>query len=238
MNENNHEVFPPNDVDPDIDEFGRVDISAKRRDAVCVIPARGGSKRIPRKNIRDFFGKPIIAYSIAAARESRLFTAVRVTTDDAEIAAIAKQYGARPVMREFDDGSRSTQEVARSCIAQVDAVNPTAHDYCKYICTVYPCAPMMRAQDLRQAYAILKANLHIGYVVPCAEWLVDPGMFYFGRFHTVMAEDGNDLLRDRVRLMKIPTEIAIDINTESDWRIAERKYLALEKAKNEQRRTA
>ena len=64
------------------------------KNAIAVIPARGGSKRIPRKNIKDFFGKPLIAYSIEVALSSRLFEKVIVTTDDEEIAAIAKQYGA------------------------------------------------------------------------------------------------------------------------------------------------
>ena len=62
--------------------------------AIAIIPARGGSKRIPRKNIKDFLGKPIISYSIAAALESRVFDEVMVSTDDFEIAEIAKKYGA------------------------------------------------------------------------------------------------------------------------------------------------
>ena len=67
---------------------------------LAIIPARGGSKRIPRKNIKPFMGKPIIAYSIEAALESGLFDEVMVSTDDEEIAAVAKQYGAKvPFMR-------------------------------------------------------------------------------------------------------------------------------------------
>ena len=67
---------------------------------LCIIPARGGSKRIPRKNIKEFLGKPIIAYSIEAALKSELFDEVMVSTDDAEIAAIAKRHGASvPFMR-------------------------------------------------------------------------------------------------------------------------------------------
>lgn len=71
------------------------------RDAICIIPARGGSKRIPRKNIRDFLGKPIIAYSIEAAVKSNLFEEIIVSTDDEEIKRIAEHYGARvPFMRD------------------------------------------------------------------------------------------------------------------------------------------
>ena len=62
---------------------------------LCIIPARGGSKRIPRKNIKDFLGKPIIAYSIEAALNSDLFDEVMVSTDDEEIAEVAKRYGAK-----------------------------------------------------------------------------------------------------------------------------------------------
>ena len=61
---------------------------------ICIIPARGGSKRIPRKNIKEFLGKPIIAYSIKAALDSGLFDEVMVSTDDVEIAYIAKKFGA------------------------------------------------------------------------------------------------------------------------------------------------
>ena len=67
---------------------------------IAIIPARGGSKRIPRKNIRPFLGKPVIAYSIAAALQSGLFDEVMVSTDDEEIAEVARQYGAKvPFMR-------------------------------------------------------------------------------------------------------------------------------------------
>lgn len=67
---------------------------------VCIIPARGGSKRIPKKNIKPFYGKPLIAYSIETAKQSELFDRIIVSTDDEEIAKIAKEYGAEvPFMR-------------------------------------------------------------------------------------------------------------------------------------------
>src|SRR3990172_8756110 len=68
--------------------------SGKRMSNLCIIPAGGGSKRIPRKNIKDFLGKPIIAYSIQVALECGLFDEVMISTDDNEITQIAKQYGA------------------------------------------------------------------------------------------------------------------------------------------------
>lgn len=71
---------------------------------LCIIPARGGSKRIPRKNIKDFLGKPIIAYSIETALKSGLFDEVMVSTDDEEIAQVAKKYGANvPFMRTMEN---------------------------------------------------------------------------------------------------------------------------------------
>ena len=74
--------------------------------SICIIPARGGSKRIPRKNIKDFLGKPIIAYSIEAALKCNLFDEVMVSTDDDEIASIAKQYGAKvPFKRSFENSN-------------------------------------------------------------------------------------------------------------------------------------
>jgi CMP-N-acetylneuraminic acid synthetase len=75
---------------------------------VAVVPARGGSKRIPRKNIKPFCGKPVIAWSIQAAQESRLFDSVIVSTEDAEIAAVAQSYGAEyPVCSSSTSGGRS-----------------------------------------------------------------------------------------------------------------------------------
>ena len=83
---------------------------------IAIIPARGGSKRIPRKNIKEFYGKPLIAYSIQAALESKLFDKVIVSTDDEEIANIAKKYGAEvPFMRpkELSDDFTGTGEVVK-----------------------------------------------------------------------------------------------------------------------------
>jgi pseudaminic acid cytidylyltransferase len=87
---------------------------------LCIIPARGGSKRIPRKNIKDFFGKPIIAYAIEAALESDLFEEVMVSTDDEEIAAISRKWGASiPFMRSQNTSNdyANTYDVLEEVIA-------------------------------------------------------------------------------------------------------------------------
>ncbi len=117
------------------------------KNAVAIIPARGGSKRIPKKNIKDFFGKPLIAYSIEAALESGLFEKVVVTTDDAEIAKIAKEYGAEvPFLRpkELSDDFTGTQDVIDHAIK---FLKNQGENY-KYICTIYATAPLLQARYL------------------------------------------------------------------------------------------
>jgi N-acylneuraminate cytidylyltransferase len=91
---------------------------------IAIIPARGGSKRIPRKNIKDFLGKPIIAYSIEAVLESKLFEEVMVSTDDEEIAQIARKYGANvPFLR--------SQENSNDFATTVDVLIEVIEDYKK-----------------------------------------------------------------------------------------------------------
>ena len=118
---------------------------------ICIIPARGGSKRIPRKNVKEFLGKPIIAYSIEAALKSGLFDEVMVSTDDQEIAAIAKQYGASvPFMR--------SAETANDFATTTDVLDEVLTEYQKKgksfdaMCCIYATAPLITAQDVRDAY--------------------------------------------------------------------------------------
>src|SRR5690606_21451658 len=95
---------------------------------LCIIPARGGSKRIPKKNIKSFLGKPIIAYSIEAAISSGLFEEVMVSTEDAEIAEVAVQYGATvPFMRskENADDFATTYQVIKEVIGQYERIGKT-----------------------------------------------------------------------------------------------------------------
>ncbi|MPW36240.1 pseudaminic acid cytidylyltransferase [Vibrio sp. B1Z05] len=122
---------------------------------IAIIPARGGSKRIPRKNIKLFHGKPMIAYSIQAALNSGCFDKVIVSTDDAEIAEMAKMCGAEvPFVRpsEFSDDFSTTAEVMRHavewCIEQGFAPN--------YVCCLYATAPFATARDLREAGELLR----------------------------------------------------------------------------------
>lgn len=122
---------------------------------VAIIPARGGSKRIPRKNIKLFSGKPMIAWSIEAALESQCFDHVIVSTDDAEIAAVAKDYGASvPFMRpaELSDDYAGTLSVIRHAVDWLSA-HQTPIDYA---CCLYATAPFVCPHDLLKGWEIIQ----------------------------------------------------------------------------------
>ena len=123
--------------------------------AVAIIPARGGSKRIPRKNIKDFFGKPLIAYSIEVALKSKLFDKVIVSTDDEEIAKIALEYGAvvpfiRP--KELSDDFTGTGAVVNHALEYLKEEGEV-HDF---VCTIYATAPFLDEKYLIEGFEKLK----------------------------------------------------------------------------------
>jgi pseudaminic acid cytidylyltransferase len=121
---------------------------------LAVIPARGGSKRIPRKNIKLFCGKPMIAWSIEAALQSNCFDQVIVSTDDAEIAEVAKAHGAEvPFMRpaELSDDRTGTTPVIRHAIEWHQALGHTPTQ----VCCIYATAPFVNAEDLRRGKVTL-----------------------------------------------------------------------------------
>ena len=123
--------------------------------AVAIIPARGGSKRIPRKNIKDFHGKPLIAYSIEVALKSKLFDKVIVSTDDEEIAKIAMQYGAViPFLRpkELSDDFTGTGAVVEHTM---NYLKQQGENY-DFICTIYATAPFLDKKYLIEGFEKLK----------------------------------------------------------------------------------
>jgi N-acylneuraminate cytidylyltransferase len=133
---------------------------------IAVIPARGGSKRIPRKNIRDFCGKPMIAWSIEAARISGCFDRILVSTDDPEIADVAREFGAEaPFMRpaELADDHTPTIPVISHAVNWVKSHGESPET----VCCIYATAPMLQAEDLRQGLALLEAQ-QCDYVFPVA----------------------------------------------------------------------
>lgn len=135
---------------------------------IAVIPARGGSKRLPRKNIRDFCGKPMIAWAIESAFKSGLFQRVVVSTDDPAIAEVANNSGAEtPFSRppELADDHTPTLPVIRHAIQELGnrGVHPNA------VCCIYPCTPFLDSLDLVRARA-LALTPSIKFVYPVSEF--------------------------------------------------------------------
>ncbi len=132
---------------------------------IAIIPARGGSKRIPKKNIKDFFGKPLIAYSIETALKSGLFNKIIVSTDDKQIATIAIKYGAEvPFIRpkELSDDFTGTGAVVEHTINYLKRQGEVVD----YICTIYATAPMLQEKYLIEGFKKLQnSNAHMTFGV-------------------------------------------------------------------------
>lgn len=181
---------------------------------VAIIPARGGSRRIPRKNIRNFHGIPIIAYSIEVALNSGLFGLVAVSTEDDEIANVAREHGAGVIMRDpaLARDEVGTQQVMRGDlkILERSGISPD------FACCIYPCAPLIKASDLKDAY-------RLAYEQPY-NYVYAVGQFYFAVAARFIHEPDNFSHSVRMESLRY-----IDINTEEDWRRAEEMYAALHK---------
>lgn len=135
---------------------------------VAIIPARGGSKRIPRKNIKSFNGRPMIAYSILSAKKTGLFDRIIVSTDDEEIGNISKQFGAEvPFVRPTslsDDLTPTVPVIAhalKECADMGMAID--------YACCIYPCAPLLQSDDIVNAYQMM-VDKKTNFVYPVAEY--------------------------------------------------------------------
>ncbi len=217
---------------------------------LCIIPARGGSKRIPHKNIKEFLGKPIIAYSIEAALESGLFDEVMVSTDDELIATIAKQYGANvPFMR--------SAETANDFATTRDVLNEVVSEYQKRgqvfdaICCIYATAPLIASQDIIDAYNRLSQGdfacvypvVQFSYPIwRCLDVAEDGSMKRHwpefensrsqdlpqeyhdtGTFYWYKLQQGT-LVAGKIGAIIVSEERVQDIDTETDWKLAEMKY--------------
>ena len=221
---------------------------------LAIIPARGGSKRIPRKNIRPFLGKPIIAYSIEAALQSELFDEVVVSTDDEEIAEVARAYGAAvPHLRSAESATdfATTVDVLRE--VHLKLVPPA-----EQACCIYATAPFVTSDLLREALRILEAAnrdsvlpvqrfgfpiqravrvdgqngitpFYPEYVQARSQDLEpayhDCGMFYWYRPEPILAK--GRLWTDNSGCIIVSERDAHDIDTEEDWAVAEMKYRQL-----------
>jgi pseudaminic acid cytidylyltransferase len=228
---------------------------------LAIIPARGGSKRIPKKNIKLFLGKPIIAYSIERAIESNLFDDIIVSTDDIEIAKIAKDYGAKvPYFRSEINSSdfATTFDVIEEVINEQHIRN---QDY-ENVCCIYPCAPLISKELIINAFEVMKLNnfdtvfpvVKYGNQIQRALRLNDNRIeMFYPQFKTTRSQDLeiafydagqfywsqiNQLLRYRQLFSSnsgfiILDEIhAQDIDNEIDWDLAEIKYSLLKLKKH------
>lgn len=218
---------------------------------ICLIPARGGSKRIPRKNIRSFCGKPMIAWSIKAALDSGAFDQVLVSTDDVEIANVARDHGAEvPFLRpdRLADDQASTQDVITHALEWTSKQG----GYCKALCCLYATAPFVQPEDLKLSKQRLEDSRH-GTVVFAATSFPFPIqraihldadgyslMFqpqYFnsrsqdlveayhdaGQFYWATPETWRSVknLFEGMRPLVLPRWRVQDIDTEEDWKRAE-----------------
>ena len=181
--------------------------------AIAIIPARGGSRRIPGKNKKMFHGKPIIAYSIMTAQDSGLFERVVVSTDDEDIAEISEQYGADVLIRDpglcADDVG--TQEVAKDALLECGVADG-------YACVIYPCAPMIDMDKFNVGLEVVKSGGN-PYAYSVDGNLFDAGQWYWGYVGAWLCdvELGNSF--------KIIVSNAVDINTPADWARAEAMFL-------------
>lgn len=225
--------------------------------AIAIIPARGGSKRIPRKNIRAFEGRPMVAYSIEAALKSACFEHVMVSTDDQEIAAIALAHGASvPFMRD----SKTSDDHAGVAEVVLEVLSKYQLDGQEFaqICCILPTAPMVSAERLRQGQALLTGSF-CDAVVPVVRFgyppqrgfsldgdnrasMVSPEHYQSrsqdlepiyhdcGQFYWIYAEA---LKREKRffcqrTLALVLSELEVqDIDSEEDWQMAELKYRLL-----------
>ena len=135
----------------------------KKSNCIAIITARAGSKRIKNKNILNFFGKPMIAYSIEAAKKTKLFDQIYVSTDSLKIKKISEKFGAIvPFLREkkLSDDFTGTQKVIRSFINKITHINKNFI----YVCCIYPTAPLIKHESIISGYKEIVKNIY-DYVI-------------------------------------------------------------------------
>jgi len=218
---------------------------------IAVITARGGSKRIPKKNIKEFCGKPILADSIEAALKSRLFDEVMVSTDSGEIAGIAMQYGASvPFMRseKTSNDFAATNDVMKEVLSEYEKLG---QHFDLAVC-IYPTAPFVTADKLKNAVKKMEEE-HADAVTPVVRYSFPPqrafiikdGLLQYeypeyaaarsqdlepvyhdcGQFYVMKVENILHDIPSKKSIPLIMSELEVqDIDNEEDWKIAEMKY--------------
>jgi N-acylneuraminate cytidylyltransferase len=224
------------------------------REALCIIPARGGSKRVPGKNIRLIGGLPMIAHPIGAALASGLFSRIVVSTDDAEIAGIARKHGAEtPFVRD----AALANDTAGTAEVVLDAIGRLGAQSIPFVCCLYPTAPLILPEDLQRSFDLLAKSGADG-VVPVvafdfppqrafrfaegdriafaspqhaltrsqdlAELVHDAGAFYWLRTKAFLAS--RRIVSENTVGFRLPRHRAIDIDTEEDFRLADAMFAA------------
>ena len=220
---------------------------------IAIITARGGSKRIPRKNIKDFLGKPIIAYSIEIAVQSGLFDEIMVSTDDKEIAEISVKYGAKVPFLRSHKNSDDTSTMTDALVEVLDEYKKTGQQFNLASC-IYPCSPLMRMEDLQQSILNLQDDFIkssfpiVAYSFPILRSLkindegfvemnwkeyVDtrsqdlPKAYHlagmFCSFNVDSFLDKKDLYYHSKPIVLDETDVQ-DIDNETDWKMAELKW--------------
>ena len=227
---------------------------------IAIITARGGSKRIPKKNIKEFCGKPIILYSIEAALESRVFDEVMVSTDSEEIKTIAEQYGASVPFLRSEVTSNDFATTADVISEVLEKYRGLGKNFDSFAC-IYPTAPFVTSRRLAEAMNILEGA---DAVLPVVKFSFPPQravvirdgsvLFQYPEFERARSQDLEPIYHDcgqfymcktdkflkyRSLILPItkpyimPDEEVQDIDTFSDWEIAEAKYKVLHKEDND-----
>lgn len=220
---------------------------------IAIITARGGSKRIPKKNIRNFCGKPIIEYSINAALKSGMFDEVMVSTDSVEIAKIAKEAGASvPFMR--SDETASDYATTRDVLLEVlHKYQEFGKNFDEMVC-IYPTAPFITGGKLKKALTAMRKNKG-SLVIPVVRYSYPPQRAYVvkdgklvlkweefrnarsqdleifyhdaGQFYCYNVKDyieTDGIITDNIIPFELPESEVQDIDNEEDWIMAEMKY--------------
>jgi pseudaminic acid cytidylyltransferase len=224
---------------------------------LCIIPARGGSKRIPRKNIRDFHGKPIIAYAIQCAQNSNLFDRIIVSTEDSEIAEVATSFGAEvPFYRSQQnaDDYSTTSAVLVEVLEALKASNELPH----LACCLYPTTPLLLPTDLIAGFELfqtLEADVVMSatafdFPIQRAFELKDDGQVQlrepqyisarsqdltktyhdagaFYFFQSTQFLELQSLWSGKIAALNLPNQRVQDIDNLSDWELAEYKFQRL-----------
>ncbi len=226
----------------------------KSMTSVAIIPARGGSKRIPRKNLKFFNGLPVIAYAIKMAKESKIFDEVIVSTDDEEIAETAISFGATvPWMRpkELADDYATTVNVIQDAVKKLRISHADLED----VCCIYPATPLLKSEFILEGHKILLSE-DWSYVFSGLKVENNPERFFslgqqkgvemlFPRHVTTRTQDlvpmyhdagqfywgrasawelGLPIFSSRSTIIELPSGSVIDIDTQADWYEAERLY--------------